>query len=427
MTKLKGNAVIGQSGGPTCVINRSLVAAVEELKKSSQITGIFGARHGLDGILKEEFIDLRKQSKSTLARLLETPSAALGSTRKRPKAGDEDCTRTLEVFQKYDVRYFFYIGGGDSAQTANTLSALARSKGYEFRTFHIPKTIDNDLIGSDHTPGYGTAARFVACAFLGDDLDNRSLAGVKIDVVMGRHAGYLTAASVLGRLDDESGPHLVYVPERLFDMDRFIADVDAVYARLGRCVVAVSEGIATGPDDKDLIVTQAGVTMLKESVRMDMPRDPSGHPQLSGTGILADYLVWQVRRGLETKYAAQKKKLRIRGDTFGYLQRSFPGAMSDVDAREATEVGTLAVRFALASDTDGSVVIQRKPGRKYAVKITCAPLAEVARGEATMPDHFINQAGNNVTQAFVDYARPLVGRLPNAGLLQQTLVPKRRT
>jgi len=425
MEKLKGNAVIGQSGGPTCVINRSLVAAVEELKKSPLVTAIFGARHGVDGILKEEFIDLRKQSKTTLARLVETPGAALGSTRKRPKAGDEDCIRIFEVFRKYDVRYFFYIGGGDSAQTANTISALARSKGYEFRTFHIPKTIDNDLIGSDHTPGYATAARFVACAFMGDDLDNRSLSGVKVNVVMGRHAGYLTAASVLGKLNEESGPHLVYCPERLFDMDRFIADVDEVHARLGRCVVAVSEGIATGTDDKDLIVTQAGETMLKESVRMEMPRDPSGHPQLSGTGILADYLVWRVRRVLESKYEAQKKKFRIRGDTFGYLQRSFPGVLSAVDAREAAQVGKLAARFALTSGADGSVVIKRKPGPRYAVEISCVPLSEVARGESTMPDHFINQAGNYVTQAFVDYARPLVGRLPEAGLIQKSLVPKR--
>jgi 6-phosphofructokinase 1 len=425
MVKLKGNAVIGQSGGPTCVINRSLVAAVEELKKSSLITGIFGARHGVEGILKEEFIDLKKQSRTTLARVVETPGAALGSTRKRPREGDDDCVKIFEVFRKYDVRYFFYIGGGDSAQTANTISALARSQGYDFRTFHIPKTIDNDLIGSDHTPGYATAARFVACAFMGDDLDNRSLKGVKVNVVMGRRAGYLTAASVLGKLDEESGPHLVYFPERRFDIDRFIDDVDAVFGRLGRCVVAVSEGIATGPEDKDLIVTQAGEMLLKESVRMEMPRDAFGHPQLSGTGILADYLVYRVRRLLEPKYEALKKKFRIRGDTFGYLQRSFPGVLSEVDAREAAQVGKLAVQFALSSDIDGSVVIQRKSGPRYAVEITYAPLAEVARGEAEMPDHFINQAGNYVTQAFIDYARPLVGRLPKIGLIQKSLVPKR--
>jgi 6-phosphofructokinase 1 len=255
---------------------------------------------------------------------------------------------------------------------------------------------------------------------MGDDLDNRSLKGIKIDVVMGRHAGYLTAASVLGRLDEESGPHLVYCPERQFSFDQFITDVDTVYQRLGRCIVAVSEGITTGPKDEDIIVKQAGDVMLKDSVRLELPKDSHGHPQLSGTGILADYLVYKARKALEPKYG----KLRLRGDTFGYLQRSFPGVVSEVDAREATQVGKMAAKFALASDVDGSVIIKRKEGPKYAVEVTYLPLSEVALGERPMPDDYINKAGNGITQKFVDYALPLIGKLPKTGLIQDKPVKK---
>ncbi|HUV39666.1 MAG TPA: diphosphate--fructose-6-phosphate 1-phosphotransferase, partial [Planctomycetota bacterium] len=297
MARLVGNAVIGQSGGPTCVINRSLVACVEELRKAKQVTGIYGARHGVEGILCEQFVDMKGQSTAALAKLLDTPSAMLGSSRKKPKPAD--CARIFEVFKKHNVRYFFYIGGGDSAQTANIINELARGEGYEFRTFHIPKTIDNDLLINDHTPGYGTAARFVASAFMGDDLDNRSLKGIKIDVVMGRHAGYLTAASVLGKLEEDSGPHLVYCPERVFRFEQFIDDVDRVYRRLGRCIVAASEGIAVGPNEEDLITTEAGEVLLRDEVREELPKDAFGHAQLSGTGILADYLVYRARKALE--------------------------------------------------------------------------------------------------------------------------------
>ena len=422
MAALKGIAVLGQSGGPTCVINRSLVAAVEELRKSKLVTKIYGARHGVDGILKEEFVDLKGVSSASLLDIQDAPSAMLGSSRKKP--ANEDCRKVFEVFRRYGVRYFFYIGGGDSAQTARMIAEHAQRESYEFRTFHIPKTIDNDLLKSDHTPGYGSAARFVATAFLGDDFDNRSLKGVKIDVVMGRHAGYLTAASVLGKLEPDSGPHLVYCPERLFNMDQFVADVDAVYTRLGRCIVAVSEGVATGRRDEDLIVAEAGRVLLAADVQQEMPRDSHGHAQLSGTGLLADYLVSRVRKVLEPKYRALGKSLRLRGDTFGYLQRSFPGVMSEVDAKEASAVGRAAAKFALSSDIDGSVIITRKPGAKYAVEIGCLPLSEVAQGEHPMPDDFINEAGNYVTQKFIDYALPLIGKLPKTGILKAKAVKK---
>jgi 6-phosphofructokinase 1 len=419
VARLKGVAVIGQSGGPTCVINRSLVAAVEELKKSKEVTGIYGAVAGVEGILAEQFVDLRKQSAATLRKLCDTPSAGLASSRKKPKP--EDCRRAFEVFRKHNVRYFFYIGGGDSAQTANDINTFAKNEGYEFRTFHVPKTIDNDLPISDHTPGYGTAARFVASAFMGDDLDNRSLRGIKINVVMGRHAGYLACASVLGKADPDSGPHLVYCPERPFIMDKFIADVEAVHSRLGRCIVAVSEGTASGPKEEDLIVFEAGRVMLKPEVQAELPRDERGHPQLSGSGILADYLVYRLRHALETKYG---KKFRLRGDTFGYLQRCFPGVISELDAKEASLVGRAAVKFALTRDIDGSVILEkRRPGEKYRTRINCVPLTDVAaRGEIEMPDDYINEAGNYPTRKFIDYAMPLVGKLPQIALLKRKMI-----
>ncbi|MCH5372610.1 MAG: diphosphate--fructose-6-phosphate 1-phosphotransferase, partial [Planctomycetes bacterium] len=210
-SQLKGNAVIGQSGGPTHVINQSLVGCVTELRKHPQVHRVLGARHGVRGIVSEQFVDLTGTPMEKLDRIAVTPSAALGSTRDKPDR--EYCHRIFEAFRRNDVRYFFYIGGNDSSDTCRIVNQEAKDARYELHVFHIPKTIDNDLVCNDHTPGYGSAARFVACAFIGDNLDNRALQGIKINVVMGRHAGWLTAASTLGRQSESDGPHLVYVPE----------------------------------------------------------------------------------------------------------------------------------------------------------------------------------------------------------------------
>ncbi|GAI09915.1 unnamed protein product, partial [marine sediment metagenome] len=237
----RANAVVGQSGGPTGVINASLVGVIEEANKHPEIENLYGAIHAVAGMVKEEFIDLKKLSADTLEEVAASPSSALGSSRDKPDA--EYCRKILDVFKKRNVRYFFYIGGNDSANTTNIINKQASETGYEMRAFHIPKTIDNDLLVTDHCPGYGTAAKFVACALMGDDLDNRALPGIKIDVIMGRNAGFLTAATVLGRQRDDDGPHLVYVPERSVSKDKFLSDVEGVYKKLGRCVVAISEGI----------------------------------------------------------------------------------------------------------------------------------------------------------------------------------------
>ncbi len=250
MAKLRGNAIVGQSGGPTAVINQSLVGVIETAQAMPEIEHLFGARHGVKGLLAEDFVDLFKESKETLEAVAVTPSSALGSVRKKPTK--EECLQIFEVMQKRDVRYFFYIGGNDSAETAFIINQMASEANYELRCFHVPKTVDNDLRVTDHCPGYGSAAKFVACAFIGDNLDNRSLPGIKINIIMGRHAGFLTAASALAKTRDDDGPHLIYLPERPVTREQFRDEVGAVYHRLGRCLIAASEGIvdASNPHHK---------------------------------------------------------------------------------------------------------------------------------------------------------------------------------
>ncbi len=391
---LKGKMVIGQSGGPTVVINQSLVGAVLAARGEAAITGILGARHGVAGIMNEDFVDLDDPSKEQLELVAATPAAALGSVRLKP--GKAECERVFEAFRKHDVRYFFYIGGNDSAETANIIAGMARDADYEFRTVHIPKTIDNDLRVTDHCPGFASAARFVALAFMGDDRDNAALPGVKINVVMGRHAGFLTAASALARQADGDGPHLIYLPERPFDVAQFAVDVRRVYGEFGRCVVAVSEGVADA--DGNPIVTTG-------------ERDSHGNVQLSGTGALGDVLASHAKKAFEGE------KVRVRADTFGYLQRSFPTVVSEVDAREAREVGAFAVRHAVKGDEDGSVAIRRLASEPYASEYFITPLSTVARETRSMDDAFIHAEGNDVTAAWLDYLRPLVGELPRIGRL----------
>jgi 6-phosphofructokinase 1 len=401
---LKGNAVVGQSGGPTAVINQSLVGVIESVKKCSAIGRLLGARHGVRGIVEEKFIDLKDLQKPLLERIAVTPAAALGSTRDKPDAAY--CQRIFDVFARNNVRYFFYIGGNDSADTTRIINDVARKAGHEMRVFHVPKTIDNDLRVTDHCPGYGSAARFVAAAFMGDDRDSAALPGIKINVVMGRNAGWLTAAAALGRQDDKDGPHLVYVPEVPFALDRFIEDVAAVYARLGRCQIAVSEGIA----DKD---KQPVAVELAAKLGQQLERDKHGNVQLSGTGMLGDFLATYIKKQLKDKFAG----LRVRADTFGYLQRSFPGFASPVDQAEARACGRKAVELALAGNPDGSVAIKRLKGDKYKVTYVRADLKDVARVTKDLPPSFLNKAGNHVSKAFIRYALPLTGGLPEIGKL----------
>lgn len=415
---LTGNAVVGQAGGPTAVINQSLVGVIQEVQKYNHIPRLLGARHGVRGLISEQFYDLNRQPTNMLELVAQTPAAALGATRDKPDI--EYCQKIFNIFRKYDVRYFFYIGGNDSAQTAQIVNQLASDAKYELRVIHIPKTIDNDLLVTDHCPGYGSAAKFVASAFMGDDLDNRALKGVKINILMGRDAGFLTAASILARQRPDDGPHLVYLPERPFNSDRFVEDVQGVFDRFGRCVVAVSEGIRDEQGTHwakkvQLMFGRSCVTQDKQA-KSDEP-DPHGNVQLSaGAGALADYLAALVReKGKEIR--------RVRADTFGYLQRSFPGFYSEVDAWEARLVGQMAVSYSLDADHDGSVALVRLPSTTYSVGTKLVPLSEVAPSAApftkVLPDEYINEAGNNVLNSFREYVGPLVGELTKIGWFEQ--------
>ncbi len=392
----KANAVIGQSGGPTGVINASLVGVIEEVCKHEEIENLYGAIHAVDGIVAEQFVDLKQLSVQVLEGMARCPSAALGSSRTKPDR--EYCEKIFDVFKKRNVRYFFYIGGNDSADTAHIINMMAADVGYEMRAFHIPKTIDNDLVVTDHCPGYGTAAKFVASALMGDDLDNRALPGIKVDCVMGRHAGFLAAAAALGRQRDDDGPHLIYFPEKPISLDKFLSEVENNYKKLGRCVVVVGEGIC----DLDGETWMEKILNVKE-------RDPANNIQLGGTGALADFLAQQIKEKIKAK--------RVRADTFGYLQRSFVGFQSPVDVEEARSCGWQAVKFSM-KEQSGSVAIRRiGNGDNYSIELFSTELKNVAEKSKQMPDEFINSEGNGITQAFIDYAMPLTGGLPKTYFL----------
>ena len=397
-----GRILVAQGGGPTAVINQSLAGVVLEARRFRDVTRVYGARHGVRGIVDEDFLDLTQETSANLELVAATPSSALGSTRDKPDIAY--CQQIFQVMRAHQIEHFFYIGGNDSSDTVRIVSQEAAKAGYPLRCVHIPKTIDNDLVGSDHTPGFPSAARFVAQAFAGANLDNAALPGVCVGVVMGRHAGFLTAAAALGKKFPDDGPHLIYLPERVFSLEQFLADVKATYERHGRCVIAVSEGIH-----------DASGAAIASLLAKEVERDAHGNVQLSGTGALADLLCDEIKDKLGIK--------RVRGDTFGYLQRSFLGCVSEVDQREAREVGEKAVQFAMWGGRDGSVAIKRVGD--YAVNYELLALEAVAGKTRVMEDVFINASGTGVTDAFLQYLRPLLGAgLPDAHRLRAASVEK---
>jgi 6-phosphofructokinase len=388
--------LVAQGGGPTAVINQSLVGAVLEARRFPEITHVYGALHGVRGIIKQDLVDLGQESTQNLEAVAATPAAALGSTRDKPDV--KYCHEILKALRAHEIDTFLYIGGNDSSDTVRIVAEAAAKEGQPIRAIHIPKTIDNDLVGSDHTPGFPSAARFVTQAFMGVNLDNAALEGVYCAVVMGRHAGFLTAASALARKFPDDGPHLIYLPERTFDVDTFLSDVKATFEKHGRCVIAASEGIH-----------DAGGAPILSRLSGELEKDAHGNVQLSGTGALADLLCEEIKNKLGIK--------RVRGDTFGYLQRSFVGCVSDVDQREAREVGEKAVQYAMHAGKNGSVAIKRVGD--YAVDYPLIPLEMVAGKTRVMEDAFINPVGNGVTPAFHDYLRPLLGAdLPRVARLR---------
>jgi 6-phosphofructokinase 1 len=373
-----------------------------EARRFSQVERIYGAMHGVRGIVNEDFVDLTQETQHNLEQVANTPSSALGSTRDKPDLAY--CKDIFKVLKAHEIEHFFYIGGNDSSDTVRIVSEQAQAASYPLCCIHVPKTIDNDLVGSDHTPGFPSAARFVALAFAGANLDNVALPGVYVAVVMGRHAGFLTAASALGKKFPDDGPHLIYLPERTFVLDKFLSDVKTTYERYGRCVVAVSEGIH-----------DASGTPMASLLAKDLEHDDHGNVQLSGNGALADLLCQEIKTRLNIK--------RVRGDTFGYLQRSFMGCVSDVDQREAREVGEKAVQFALWGKQSGSVAIKRVGS--YSVDYELLPLQAVAGKTRVMEDAFISESGTDVTDAFRLYLRPLLGSgMPDAYRLRNNPVAK---
>ena len=439
MASVKGNLVVGQSGGPTAVINQSLVGVVKEALKYEAIEGILGARNGVEGVLREDFQDLRKQSAQTLEDVAATASAGLGSCRFKPK--EEDCKKIFEIFTKHNVRYFFYIGGNDSALSAGIINKIAQEQKYDLYVYHCPKTIDNDLLVTDHCPGYASAAKYVAQAFMGNDLDNRSLPGIKIDVVMGRNAGWLTAAAALARVNPGDGPHVICLPERSYTVKEFCEKVESVYAANKRALVAVSEGLA----DKDGNVWLQSDIIRKELSELGMGSlidwmdatgkiedaaggaklDAFGHAQLSGSGALADLLASVLKIHMFKKTG---KKPRLRADTLGYAQRSFAGCVSEIDALEARESGAAAVREAMAGTKSGSICFKRLPSNygKYLCDSFRASLEDVSgvnfpkgvKQYRPMEDKLITADKFDVTPEFISWARPLLGTLPVKGILK---------
>ena len=378
MSVRKGKLVVGQSGGPTQVINNSLVGIVDRALERDEVTGLYGSLRGITGVLNDRFTDLARESAETLALLRQTPGAALGTVRYKLEPGDY--ARLIEVLRAHDVRFFCYIGGNDSMDTAHKVHLAAREIGYDLYAIGVPKTVDNDLAYTDHCPGYGSAARFVALAVRDSGWDTESMgpsSPVKIVEIMGRNAGWLTAASALARNKPGDPPHLIYVPERPVTAQAVVRDVERVVGEREHCVVALSEGAV--PDTGTIEV------------------DAFGHQMKGGA---ADYLARVISEQLD---------LKVRLDKPNYLQRSFSSSTSATDADEAYRVGRAAVDLALGGLSDVMVTLERQPGKEYVCGTGSAPLAEVANAEKILPDEYIAERGNDVTGAFLEYARPLIG------------------
>jgi ATP-dependent phosphofructokinase / diphosphate-dependent phosphofructokinase len=376
--------VIAQGGGPTAVINQTVAGAAIAARRMHPGARILGARHGVRGIRDGHFIDLSSISDDDLRRLGRTPNAALGSTRDKPD--EKYCARILEQLQGVAADAFIYIGGND---TAGTQEILRKSGGDKIAFVHAPKTIDNDLVENDHTPGFISAGMFVANAFLSMDLDFRAMPGIYVGIVMGRHAGFLTAAAATWRRRESDGPHLVYVPERHFSTERFLDDVRHARQKFGRCVVAMSEGVI-GMDGKPLV----------ESLVADLERDAHGNLQLS-TGDLGG--------AIQAELSKAFPGVRARVDTFGYLPRAFAGAISETDQREAFEVGEFAVEAAETGSC--SVTVGNEHGHALS-QLRSVPLAAVAGKTRLMPASFLEAAENQVSETGIAYLSRLLPEAP---------------
>lgn len=381
-----GNLLVAQGGGPTAVINCSLVGVIEEAKlfSNKNIGNIIGVLRSIDGLLDEDLIDLRKESQSTLKNICQTPGAALGSCRRKMK--EEDYGRILEIFMKYNIRYFFYIGGNGSMHTAHKIDDLAKKNGYDLKVIGIPKTIDNDLEYTDHTPGFGSAARFIASITKEIGLDIKSLpTPISIIETPGRNAGWLAAASSLAKEKDGDAPNLIYVPEKIFSLELFLSDVENVYRKYGRAVVVVCEGL------KDEYGQYLG------GIKSEASKDGFGRNLPGGAAYFLSEKI------------SEQLKLRARYEKPGLAARASMEYISSIDQHEAYQVGQMAVRFALNGNSGMMMTLLRNKGEKYRCKIGSVALESVAITEKLLPSRFINSKCNYVTEAFLNYCRPLIG------------------
>jgi 6-phosphofructokinase 1 len=388
MSELKGACIIGQSGGPTSVINASALGAIEAALDSENITMVLGAAHGIKGVLNDELYVMDKEDREELRHMMHTPSSALGSCRYKiadPDVDDTDYKRILEIFKKYNVRYFFYNGGNDSMDTCNKISKYCLKVGYECRVMGIPKTIDNDLFGTDHCPGFASAAKFIAtsCAEVYQDAHVYDTGMVTIIEIMGRHAGWLAGAASLASVIG-CGPDLCYLPEADFDMDQFLTDVQRIFKENGNCIVAVSEGIHYADGS---FVSEAKTSAT----------DGFGHAQLGGLAALLANIV------------KEKTGAKVRGIELSLLQRCGAHVASKTDMDESYLAGKTAVEAAVAGETDKMVAFDcSREGGVYTCKTKLIGLTEVANVEKKVPREWINEAGNGVLTPFIEYALPLI-------------------
>lgn len=400
---MSATLVVGQSGGSTAALSNSLAGVLATALQSHSIDRVYGMCNGIEGLLHEQFVDLTQAPAQLTTSLRQTPSAALGSCRYALTEADGE--RTLDVLKAHDIRYFIYIGGNGSALTVQAVNKWAQASGYELNAIAVPKTIDNDLWGTDHTPGYGSVARFAALAAMDGGSDSWALRThdqVKILETFGRNTGWVTAATALAQREEADPPHLIFVPERPLTRQKFLDEVQAAFDRYGYAHVAVCEGLRR-PDG----------SLLFASGR-DVDKDAFGRGQLGGVSSLLAELV------------ANELGLKSRTDKPGTMQRACMSLASTVDLEEAYRVGEAAVTAALAGETDKMVTLERAPSPGYEVTTGLIALDDVAGKERPLPDAFINDAGNFVTTAFLDYVRPLIGEpLPEYVRLHAPNVAKR--
>jgi ATP-dependent phosphofructokinase / diphosphate-dependent phosphofructokinase len=397
---LPATLIVGQSGGATAAINSSLVGVIREARAQG-IRRIYGMRYGVRGLLSGDLVDLSSLPNDVLPALQQTPSAALGACRYH--LTDADVMQAMSTLREHGIHYMVYIGGNDSADTSHRLAQASLSGDYDLRVIAVPKTIDNDLPVTDHCPGYGSAARYIAIATLETTLDTKAMPDiypVKILETMGRHAGWLPAAAALARATGWETPHLIYVPEAPKEIDEILGDVQRVYQDHGHVVIVMSENLRAR-DGRPFNV--AGLEALGNGHAVDASQpdfvDSFGHNYYRGVGS-----AWVL-----SQLIIKRLDLRARVDAPGTLQRMSQAHQSEVDLIEAEECGRAAVRAALAGATDQMVILERAESPVYRATIGMANLEEIANIEKHLPSGFLNPAGNFVTQDFIDYALPLIG------------------